>query len=246
MYVGTRFWFNQQPATYAANPTALGAILVAAMAALCLSVNVFLRTAVLSYSYNIRILQSFQPAAAAFLASRFGRVFDDGIVVCGTLSVGLYLLAQALSAACPPGATAFNTQGCNPGGSVGSVPPEVIVLAIFAVLVFQCVARGVSNVGLCLGWVVTLVRWSGLRVFSFHRPRFFYTPGLSFFLSLSFTCPVQVAVNTSLAVMRNNSYLWVNLEVVFGMCLSYEFERTPLRQFIKSVSPPTSCDPARL
>ena len=158
MYVGTRFWFNEHPGTYAANPTALAAILVAVLAALCLLVNVFLRTAVLSYSYNIRTLQRFQPAASAFLSSRFGRVFDDGIVVGGALSVGLYLLAEALFKACPPGATAFHMQGCNPAGSVNSVPSEVMVLAVIAVLVFQCIARGVSNVGLCLGWVVTLVR----------------------------------------------------------------------------------------
>ena len=49
-----------------------------------------------------------------------------------------------------------------------------------------------------------------------------------------------MAVNASLAVMRNDGYLWINLEVVFGMCLSYELERMPLRQFIKSVSPPPS------
>jgi hypothetical protein len=42
-----------------------------------------------------------------------------------------------------------------------------------------------------------------------------------------------VAVNTSLAVAGNDQYFLINLEVLGVMCLSYEFERMPLRQFIK-------------
>ena len=48
-------------------------------------------------------------------------------------------------------------------------------------------------------------------------------------------------VNASLAVMRSDNYLWVNLELAVLVCLSYEAERTPMRQFIKYVCRGSAC-----
>jgi signal transduction histidine kinase len=44
-----------------------------------------------------------------------------------------------------------------------------------------------------------------------------------------------VAINTSLWLVGSISYMWINGELACLMALSYELERLPLRQFIKSV-----------
>ena len=41
------------------------------------------------------------------------------------------------------------------------------------------------------------------------------------------------AANTSMALTGNGDYLWINLVLAMLMCVSYELERVPLRQFIK-------------
>jgi hypothetical protein len=46
---------------------------------------------------------------------------------------------------------------------------------------------------------------------------------------------IIVATNSSLWLVESMSYLWLNLELIFMILLSYELERLPLRQFIKSV-----------
>ena len=43
-----------------------------------------------------------------------------------------------------------------------------------------------------------------------------------------------VAVNTSIHLSHNGSYVWMNLLLLFILCVSYELERQPLRQFIKT------------
>jgi hypothetical protein len=211
VYVGTRYWFSADPLLYTHNPTALAAVMVAVPVALFLIVSVLLRLAALSFAFNLRMFQPYHESAVAYLASpRYGRLVDDGIVIGATLSVGLYLLATALAEACPPDATVFHMQGCNPEHEEHAIPAEVMVLAIVVVIVFQTVARGCSNPGLCVAWAIAVV-----------------------------------CVNASLGIVRNNDYLWVNLELAFVMCLSYELERVPLRQFVKSVSlplqPPVVC-----
>ena len=42
-----------------------------------------------------------------------------------------------------------------------------------------------------------------------------------------------VAVNTSIYLSHSGSYVWMNLLLLFLLCISYEFERQPLRQYIK-------------
>ena len=42
-----------------------------------------------------------------------------------------------------------------------------------------------------------------------------------------------VSVNMSMVLTGNMDYLWINMELVILLCLSYELERMPLRQFIK-------------
>jgi hypothetical protein len=198
VYVGTRFAFNNDEYPY--NPTALLAILAAAFAAFCVAATAFLRTAAVSYSYHLSFLQSYQASASAFLASRYGRVLDDGVVVGSALSTGLYLVSRALSGPCPPDTPVFRSQACDPDVDAHSLPPEDVFLAVTAVLVAQSIARGSSKAAVCLGWAIT-----------------------------------AACVNASLAVVRSSDYLWVNLEVAAMVCLSYEVERLPLRQFIKSV-----------
>ena len=46
---------------------------------------------------------------------------------------------------------------------------------------------------------------------------------------------VFVCINTSLWLVGSMSYLWINLELACVIYISYELERYPLRQFIKSV-----------
>ena len=57
-----------------------------------------------------------------------------------------------------------------------------------------------------------------------------------------------VAVNMSMVLTGNMDYLWINMELVILMCLSYELERMPLRQFIKydaiDLDPPPAVAPS--
>ena len=46
---------------------------------------------------------------------------------------------------------------------------------------------------------------------------------------------VVVAINATMAIAHYEAYLWVDLELFFLICLSYELERQPLRQFVKTV-----------
>ncbi len=46
---------------------------------------------------------------------------------------------------------------------------------------------------------------------------------------------VVCAINATMAIADYHAYLWVNLELFFLICLSYELERQPLRQFVKTV-----------
>ena len=43
-----------------------------------------------------------------------------------------------------------------------------------------------------------------------------------------------VAVNTIIYLSHSGSYVWMNLLLLFCLCISYEFERQPLRQYIKT------------
>ena len=42
------------------------------------------------------------------------------------------------------------------------------------------------------------------------------------------------AVNASLYLSHSDNYVWMNLLLLFCLCISYEFERQPLRQYIKT------------
>jgi signal transduction histidine kinase len=44
-----------------------------------------------------------------------------------------------------------------------------------------------------------------------------------------------VTINVSMWLVGSVDYLWINGELAYLLCLSYELERWPLRQFIKSV-----------
>ena len=43
-----------------------------------------------------------------------------------------------------------------------------------------------------------------------------------------------VTVNASIYISHSGNYVWMNLLLLFCLCISYEFERQPLRQYIKT------------
>ena len=200
VYAATRFWWEDGLNEYATNPAAVATIVMAFVTGFVLLVTLFLRLSLVSFTYDIHILQRFHPATVRFYKSRFGQSLDNGVVVGAALTVSLHLVSQAMADACPYGTTMLRANDCNVGKGSGLISPEVMALAIIVVLVFQMVARGVSRVGLVCAWVVVIV-----------------------------------STNASLWLAGSMSYLWINLELIFVMLLSYELERLPLRQFIKSV-----------
>jgi hypothetical protein len=157
MYIGTRFWFAGDPTKYANDPPALAAIVLAAVTTAMLIATLFLRLSLVSLTYDLRVLQRFHPAAARFYKSRFGQCLDDGVVIGAALTMGLYIVSQAMAGACPPGTAMLNMQACDPVASDHEIAPEVMVLAVMVVVVFQMLARGVSRIGLLCAWVVAIV-----------------------------------------------------------------------------------------
>jgi hypothetical protein len=200
LYVGARFWFAKQAGAYTRNPTALLAICLAVFTTLVAMGAVFLKLSLVSVTYNIRPLQRFHSLAVRFFKSRFGQWLDTGTVVGAGLTVGLYMVAQALAPVCRSKTTIVLLQRCTQDQDDAMIAPEVMVLAVTVVIVFQMLARGVNRLGLVVAWVVMIV-----------------------------------TINVSLWLVGSQSYLWINGELACLIALSYELERMPLRQFIKSL-----------
>jgi signal transduction histidine kinase len=138
------------------NPTVIATICCGTVNLWLVACAIFLKLSFVSLTYNIRILKRFHEPTVRFYRSPFGQYLDDGIVVTAAVTTGLYIVSQALAPACPPGAAFFGTQACNPGKSVGLLPPEAVALALTIVIMFQILARGVSRLGLVYAWCVMI------------------------------------------------------------------------------------------
>ena len=155
VYGCSRYWFTNAT-NYVENPLALVAILFGAFGFACFLVTTFLRLTTLSYMFDVRFLQRFHSSSRTFTVSRWGQLPDDCVLVAVALSTGMYLLAQSLARDCPHGTSPFSSQGCNPLKSLHSVTAETMALPMIIVVIFQMLARGCSNAGICLAWSVAI------------------------------------------------------------------------------------------
>jgi len=118
---------------YTSNPCALGAIVFGIITALLLTSTLLLRLSYFFLTHDITMFCWLHPGTIIFYNSSYGQWLDDGVVICGAWTSGLFLLSQ--------------------GGASASPPAVVFII----VLVFQHVARGVSRVGLVCAWLITSV-----------------------------------------------------------------------------------------
>ena len=84
-----------------------------------------------------------------------GRI-EDIITVTGALSIGLYLIARVNAGQCAEGTSIWDSQVCNPTGSLDSVPHDQLVLLYSAPLAAQIVMKGVSVHALIISWALVL------------------------------------------------------------------------------------------
>ena len=138
IYVGTRFWFTPDLLMDASYSYVVSAIIFAGLVILCLGLNLMFRLSLISLTHHSNLFRLLHPIAKSFYNSSYGQCLDDGIVISGALSSGLFLISCV---------------------HVGNVPiaSDVMILSFIVVVVFQLVARGVSRIGLICAWMIMIV-----------------------------------------------------------------------------------------
>ena len=130
LFVVPQFLFSTQ---FVSDRFAMGAFVFGMITALLLVSTLLLRMSLVSFPHDITMFRWLHPGAVSFHKSSYGQYLDDGVVICGALTSGLFLLTHLDSPTCPS------------------------AVAFIIVLVFQLVARGVSRFGLVCAWITTSV-----------------------------------------------------------------------------------------
>ena len=199
-FMGTGFVWSNDIHTYRQYPTAMLTIIFGILAAFCLLWVTLNRVVLLSFQYNIIILQRFHKFVSNLRNSPYGQWPDNGAMLFAVLCTGFYLVNISLMDVCHPDMVVYNGSN-NHVACSSSVepPPESFVLSMVTIVVLQIFARGVRRTAVVCSWIICIT-----------------------------------AVNTSIYLSDCGSYAWMNLLLLFFLCISYELERQPLRQFIKT------------
>ena len=138
------------------NPTYPVAFLGYLVGSLCITTSVVNRLAVISYRFDIKLLQPYHAAAVALATSRFAVAFESAALVCMTMCTGMYVLARTLQGPCPPHTTIWDEQQCNPDASSHNIPQEAFVSAIVNIFGFQVFINSASKRSVAASWVILL------------------------------------------------------------------------------------------
>ena len=138
IYVGTRFWFIPDLLMDASYNWTLSALIFCGLTTSALVISLFMRLSLVSLTHPVNLFRHLHPITKSFYNSSYGQCLDDGVVICGALSSGLFLISCV---------------------HVDNVPiaSDVMILAFIVVVVFQLVARGVSRIGLICAWMIMII-----------------------------------------------------------------------------------------
>ena len=81
----------------------------------------------------------------------------DGVLFSLVLTGGFYMIARTTAGACPPNATIWMKQTCNPFAGVPMIPVEQAMVCMMAVPLFQMFIKGGTYRSLCLAWIIAIV-----------------------------------------------------------------------------------------
>ena len=86
----------------------------------------------------------------------FGGRIEDIVTITSTLMVGLYLLARVGAGQCAAGTNIWDSQACNPTGSLDSIPNDELVFLYAVPIAAQSVMRGISIGALIVCWALVV------------------------------------------------------------------------------------------
>ena len=139
MFIATLFWFNDDVTKFEKNPLSLVSFILAVVTVFLLISTLLLRLSLLSFTHNISFFRYLQPITLRFYDSFYGQCLDDGAIVCGTLTSGIFLISQVMSK------------------HRNWITSDVIIFAFIVIIVFQMTYRGVGRVGLVCAWIIMIV-----------------------------------------------------------------------------------------
>jgi hypothetical protein len=76
------------------------------------------------------------------------------LVMLGTLMNGFILYARVSNGQCDSSVSIWESQACNPVASLGSIPPDQVILLLITPLTAQSLVRGVTIQTLTLCWLL--------------------------------------------------------------------------------------------
>ena len=138
------------------NPAFLVAFLSYLVGSMCMVTSILNRLAVISYRYDIKVLQPYHAAAVAFAKSRFAIAFENGALISFTMCASMYVLARTLQGPCPPHTTVWDEQECNPDAVTHNIPQDTLLFAAMAIISFQVLTSGASKRATAVSWVILL------------------------------------------------------------------------------------------
>ena len=157
-FMFTGFVWSNDMNVYGQYPTAILSIVFGMLASFCILWIILNRVVFLSYQYNIACLQRYHKYVVKLYNSPYGQWPDNLVVLLVALSTGFYLMNIALMDLRDPyNIVAIGRMNHYVRDSFVGPPPESFVLTMISIVVFQIVARGVSNIVLVCSWVICIV-----------------------------------------------------------------------------------------
>jgi hypothetical protein len=127
---------------------------------LCVAVIILNRLILLSYEYNIRILQKFYQHSTTFVKSKYWHLIDDSLIILGSISAGLFFFVHLLEETydCPHSNLIFS---CKDSLAGHTLPPSAesifrLILNMIIVLFFQSLTN-CSRFSIVLAWIIRCV-----------------------------------------------------------------------------------------
>ena len=157
-YMGTEFVWSHDINTYREYPMAVLSIVFAFLTGFSLLWVALNRVTFLSFRYDIVCLQRFHKYVTKLYVSSYGQWPENITMVCGALTMGLYLVNIVLMKLCIPGMVVNvgknNHILCD---SFVEPPPESYVTTVIMIVLLKIACRGVHRIALICSWVVVFV-----------------------------------------------------------------------------------------
>ena len=157
IFVATGFVWTTDVNTYIKYPTALLSVIFVLLAFFHFVWVALNRVVLLSFRYNIVILQRYHEYVIKQYNSSYGQVPDNCTFVFSSLAMGFYLVNMSWMDLCDSEIMAYSINPHTACGSFVEPPPESFVLMMVFIIVLQLTVRGVSHLALKCSWVICIV-----------------------------------------------------------------------------------------